>query len=566
MMRVRLLLLLLLLPAGGAWAEYSKVPSIDGRPLFLPGEVLVRFKENTADLDKARVLGSKTQSWAWEEKTSIYHVKLADGEDVQKRVELLKNDPAVELVQPNYCYYALACTPPSVYYYSSPYDWPLTLIQAPQAWNLLGGNCPPGTGVTVAVLDTGVWTNHPDLSMINYSKSVTNCLSAGSTNINDQYGHGTFVAGILAGQWNATGMAGLAPGITLMPIKVLDQCGNGSSAEIAAGTLFAVENGAKVLNFSLGGAGSDPLEQEAVAQALSSGCVVVAASGNQSNLPESLASLNYPAAYPGVIAVGASDENDQVSPFSNGGTGLDLVAPGGTYTGLPAPTSSNFTLFASQLIFSTILNPLPAPCAPQTESDFIPNQNAPAADYFGVGAGTSAAAPYVTATAALLFSLYPNMTNNQVVNAIINNTDSLNGNSGWDANSGYGRLNVYKALLNAQNGTGQITNYVKTFNSPNPFYPDSNPPTNITLVLNGPQAVELTIRDSGGETVLQKNYSAGALNANPANPQYKSFYISWDGRNASGQTVATGVYFYTVTSGGVTGHNKIVVVRGNGSP
>ena len=78
--------------------------------------------------------------------------------------------------------------------------------------------------------------------------------------------------------------------------------------------------------------------------------------------------------------------------------------------------------------------------------------------------------------------------------------------------------------------------------------------------------MELTIRDSGGEVVLQKNYTAGALNANPANPQYKSFYISWDGRNASGQTVATGVYFYTVTSGGVTGHNKIAVVRGNGSP
>ncbi len=192
-MRFRLLLLSLLL-AGGAWSQNTKVPSVDGRPLFIPGEVLVRLKENTADLDKARVLVSKTQSWAWEEKTRIYHVKLADGEDVLKRVELLKNDPAVELVQPNFCYYALACTPPSVYYYSSPYDWPLTIIQAPQAWNLLGGNCPPGTGVTVAVLDTGVRTGHPDLSMINYSKSVTNCLSAGSTNINDQYGHGTFVA------------------------------------------------------------------------------------------------------------------------------------------------------------------------------------------------------------------------------------------------------------------------------------------------------------------------------------------------------------------------------------
>ena len=328
----------------------------------------------------------------------------------------------------------------------------------------------------MAVLDTGVWTGHPDLSMINYSKSVTNCLSAGSTNINDQYGHGTFVA--RDPRWpmerDRDGRSGPR---------------NHPHADQGAGPMWKRQLGRDrggdpfcggkrcqgIEFFPRGGRVRPPGTGSRCAGPLGR-IVVVAASGNQSNLPESLASLNYPAAYPGVIAVGASDENDQVSPFSNGGTGLDLVAPGGTFTGLPAPTSSNFTLFASQLIFSTILDPLPAPCAPQTESDFIPNQNAPAAFYFGVGAGTSAAAPYVTATAALLFSLYPNMTNNQVVNAIINNTDSLNGNSGWDANSGYGRLNVYKALLNAQNGTGQITNYLKTFNSPNPFYPDANPP------------------------------------------------------------------------------------------
>src|SRR5208337_2870951 len=153
--------------------------------------------------------------------------------------------------------------------------------------------------------------------------------------------------------------------------------------------------------------------------------------------------------------------------------------------------------------------------------------------------------PYVTATAALIFSMYPNLTNTQVANAIINNTDSLNNNTGWDAQSGYGRLNVYKALLNAQNTVGQITSYLKTFNSPNPFYPDMNPPTNITLVLTLPQAVDLTIRDSGGELVLHKTYQAGQLNENPSNPQFKSYYVSWDGRNSSGQLVKTGIYFYS---------------------
>lgn len=351
-------------------------------------------------------------------------------------------------------------------------------------------------------------------------------------------------------------MAGLSPNIVLMPIRVLDSCGNGTSVEIAAGTLFAVNNHARVLNFSLGGPGSDTLEQEAIQQALSAGCVVVAASGNESNLPQSLAPLNYPAAYPGVISVGATDANDKVAFYSNGGTGLDLVAPGGGAVG-----GSQVSILAAVDIFSTLLCPLPTPCAGAKGSDFTEDSSAPGP--YGVASGTSAAAPYVTATAALISSMYPNLTNTQIANAIINNTDSLNNNTGWDAQSGYGRLNVYKALLNAQNPVGQVTTYLKTFNSPNPYYPDVNPPTNITLVLTSPQTVELIIRDSGGELVLHKTYQAGQLNENPSNPQFKSFYVPWDGRNSSEQLVKTGIYFYTVMTGGMTGRNKIAVVRGS---
>jgi hypothetical protein len=219
------------------------------------------------------------------------------------------------------------------------------------------------------------------------------------------------------------------------------------------------------------------------------------------------------------------------------------------------------SFLAAYDIFSTLLCPLPTPCAGVTGLDFIEDSSAPGP--YGVASGTSAAAPYVTATAALIFSMYPNLTNIQVVDAIVNNTDSLNNNTGWDAQSGYGRLNVYKALLNAQSSAGQITPYVKTFNSPNPFYPDINPTTNITLVMTSPQAVDLTIRDSGGGIVLHKTFQAGQLNENPANPQFKSFYVPWDGRNSSGQLVTTGVYFYSVVAGGVTGRNKIAVVRGN---
>jgi len=558
------ILLALTLGVGSACAQTMEVPTLEGKPLFVPGEVLVRFKGNAGPTDQARVLGAKAKSSTYEPAIRVYRMPLGTGEDVQTRVEQLKNDPAVDLSQPNYYYYSSACAPTDTYY-NAPYNWPLLKIQAPQAWGLFA-SCPPaptGLAVTVAILDTGFYYNHPDLLGVPLGP-VTDCVSGGTV-ANDQFGHGTYVAGIIAAQWNAstgftcptnsstTGMAGLVPGIVLMPIRVLDACGNGTSVQIAAGTLFAVNHGARVLNFSLGGAGTDSLEGDAIQQALSAGCVVVAASGNQSHLPQNLAPLNYPAAYPDVIAVGATDASDNVAFYSNGGTGLDLVAPGG------AAVSGTVAYAAAFDIFSTLLCPLPAPCAGAQRSDFIEDSNTP----FGVASGTSAAAPYVTATAALIFSMYPNLTNTQVVQAIINNTDSLNNNSGWDSQSGYGRLNVYKALLNAQTHTGQITPYLKTFNSPNPFYPDTDPPTNITLVLSSPQAVDLTVRDSGGELVYHKSFQAGDLNNNPSNPQFKSYYVSWDGRNSSGQTVKTGVYFYAVTSGGVTGHNKIAVVRGS---
>ena len=134
-----------------------------------------------------------------------------------------------------------------------------------------------------------------------------------------------------------------------------------------------------------------------------------------------------------------------------------------------------------------------------------------------MASGTSAATPFVSATAALLLVLNPNLTNTQVAQQIINNTDSLNGNAGWDKYTGYGRLNVYKTLSNAI-GSSQLTNYVKTFNSPNPFYVDVDGYTNITLVSTQPEPADLTIYDTAGELVLHKAYDASQLNNNPSNP------------------------------------------------
>jgi subtilisin family serine protease len=295
------------------------------------------------------------------------------------------------------------------------------------------------------------------------------------------------------------------------------------------------------------------MEKDALDYALAHDCVIVASSGNESS-SNGVAQVDFPAAYPPVIAVGASDPNDQRVFYSNGGAELDLLAPGGTGTAF----SGNALTDSASKIFSSFLCPLSAAAVSEGGFEVLASDT-----NFGVAAGTSASAPFVTGAAALIRSVYPSLTHVQVEQAILNNADSLNGNQGWDAKTGYGRLNVYKALLNAGSGTGQLSSYLKTFNSPNPFYTDSDVSTNITLALDQAMPVDLSIYDSAGELVLRKSYGAADLNQNPSRPQFKSFYVPWDGKNGNGQAVTTGIYFYFVTVGGRTGHNKIAVIRGS---
>ena len=557
-----------------SWAE---VPTLRGKELFVPGEVLVWLKDTATFNARAKVLGSYAQATALH-RPDLFKLKLSQGQSVEQTVAQLKLDAAVVWVQPNYRYYAFGtCSPVDAYYASttiltSPTPtvvspaiqaWPYIKIHAPEAWDLIGGaGCPatqPGNaGITVAVLDTGISRNHPDLPVSMQAVGYNFTSDNTPTNTDDNFGHGTYVAGIIAAQWNyniketcfsgqfTTGMAGMAK-VTLLPVKVLDSKGSGSSDSIAAGTNFAVAHGAKILNFSLGAMAIDQIEMDALDEALAANCVIVASAGNDSNMGY-LAPLAYPAAYPRVISVGATDNNDNIAFYSNGGQSLDLVAPGGS-----GVTTINIITTASQNILSALLQ---CPVTANAE-DFLADPND---DNFGYGAGTSASAPFVSGAAALILTLYPNLTNDQVAQRLINNADAINGATSWALASGYGRLNVYQALLNT--GGGQIIPFVKTFNSPNPFYVDVEKTTNITLVLTQPQPVELTIVDTGGEVVYHRNYASAELNNNPSNPQFKSYYVAWDGKNGQGQVVKTGVYFYTVNAGGKTGRNKIAAIRG----
>ncbi|MDC0832620.1 DUF5942 domain-containing protein [Geitlerinema sp. CS-897] len=196
-------------------------------------------------------------------------------------------------------------------------QWNLQAINIEGAW--LDSD---GANVTVAVIDTGI-TQVPDLE--------TTELLPGYDFVNDREradddnGHGTHVAGTIAQSTNNNfGVAGIAHGAKLMPLKVLSSQGGGTVSDIAEAIKFAADNGADVINLSLGGSGESQLMQEAIDYAYNKGVVIVAAAGNANQN-----SAGYPARYPRVVGVSAVDASGDKAPYSNFGAGVDLSAPGG---------------------------------------------------------------------------------------------------------------------------------------------------------------------------------------------------------------------------------------------
>jgi serine protease len=209
-------------------------------------------------------------------------------------------------------------------------------IRAPEAWaNLIADGRPGGTGVTVAVLDTGVayanrgrFRRSPDFGRFQFVKGYD--FVGRDPYPNDRNGHGTFVAGVIAEETNNRyGLTGVAYGAKIMPVRVLDTEGEGEASTIALGVRFAVDHGAQVINLSLefspGVTASDiPELIEALRYAHRRGVLVVAAAGNEGH-----AAIAYPARGPDVMSVGATTERGCLAQYSNDGSGLTLVAPGG---------------------------------------------------------------------------------------------------------------------------------------------------------------------------------------------------------------------------------------------
>jgi serine protease len=269
-------------------------------------------------------------------------------------------------------------------------------VEAPGAWaNLIADHAPGGRGVTVAVLDTGVaYTNRrhfrrsPDFYRYQFVKGHD--FVAHNAYPFDRNGHGTFVAGTIAEATNnGRGLTGLAYGVRVMPVRVLNSEGNGDAATIAQGVRFAVNHGARVINLSLefpGGitAADIPELIGALRYANRRGVVVVAAAGNEAH-----AAAAYPARAPNVIAVGATTEHGCLASYSNFGTGVTLVAPGGgPDASLPGDPNCHPELPAGRDVFQV------------TFTGTSPRR-------FGIPGGyegTSMATPHVAAAAALVIA------------------------------------------------------------------------------------------------------------------------------------------------------------------
>jgi len=332
-------------------------------------------------------------------------VEFFDEEEAEKQIEELKEDPAVSYIEPDYERYLMSDSSEPLY----AQQWALERLEAPGAWEMAGTL---ERDVVVAVIDSGVTVSHPDL--------LNRIVPGGISIINGQYGdqvtgvynHGTLVSGIIAAETgNGAGIAGAAGplGVKILPINIFGGNAKANTSDLIMAIDYAISRNVDVINLSLGGVNSSAAENEAVQRALAAGIVVVAACGNlQTGItdpdPGTEQPLLYPASYEGVISVGSIDANNTRSSFSYYNSKVSVVAPG-------------------RDILSTDMN-----------GGYTAGHN-----------GTSFAAPFVSAIAAIYKGEHPESTPGQIRKRMEDTAIDL-GIPGRDNLYGYGRVNFTDIL------------------------------------------------------------------------------------------------------------------------
>jgi thermitase len=325
-----------------------------------------------------------------------YHLMGVSNKSLMQRVlGAARTVKGVKSADVNAAMYALGAPDDEFY----PIQYGLNQKAVPETWKATKGD----PNLIVAVVDTGIDYTHPDLQdrvVLGQDFTFRPGLIFNRKDKDgpmDDNAHGTHCAGIIgATANNGIGIAGVAPDVKLMAVKVLGASGGGSQYDVMKGVAYAVTNGAKVVSMSLGGTATTSVERQFSEAAVQSGALIVAAAGNSAD------GLGFPAAYPGILSVGATDSGGNLAKFSNHDETMGVTAPGvGILSTIPGNTYAKFS-------------------------------------------GTSMAAPFVSGVAALVWSAHPDWTAEQV-KAQIENTATDKGAPGVDSLYGHGEVNVQAA-------------------------------------------------------------------------------------------------------------------------
>jgi thermitase len=393
-------------------------------PVYRENEVLVKFKPTLSEQTiKATIASYQCKNIKRIPRINVYKLQIQNNLSVEETLYALRINPDVEYAEPNYIAHA-AVTPDDPlfdlqYALDNPGSAPpgspqedTADIKATSAWEETKGD----EDIVIAIVDTGVDMAHPDLDDKIYSSGYDFINS--DSDATDDEGHGTHVAGIAAAEThNNQGIAGVAWNCKILPVKVLDNLGIGPYSALIDGIIWAADNGADVINLSLGSPLPSLSLENALKYAYDLNVVIAAAAGNDGG------AVYYPAAYDAYcLAVAATNDSDERVDLSNSaglwesnfGPEIDVAAPGAE-------------------IVSTV------------PTWYFGVGSFP----YGIGDGTSQATPHVAGLAALIKSIKPHLTADQIMDVIRYSADDVNfvNNLGRDDYIGYGRINMDKALV-----------------------------------------------------------------------------------------------------------------------
>ncbi|WP_338751748.1 S8 family serine peptidase [Bacillus sp. FJAT-52991] len=430
------------------------------------GELIIQFNRLLTEAEREVIY----QKYGLTEESTLQdglfaNVTIEDHHQLKAVAEALMQEKEIASAEPNY--HMTTEYKPNDHYYNR--QWFHSKINAPYSWNRTRGD----SQLTVAVIDGGIDMSHPEFKgrLVKPYNAVTNSTTFAPDD------HGTHVAGIIGAAMDGAGTAGVAPGVKIMPINVFDG-EYAESYDISKAIIYAADQGADVLNLSLGSYSYSSVVEYAVNYAYKKGAVVVAAAGN-----DSTSTPMYPASHSSVISVSATNAKDKIADFSNYGRYINVSAPG-------------------EGILSTVTD-----------------------NAYAYMDGTSMAAPVVSGEAALILSKNPFLTPNQVVKIIYSSTRDL-GKKGWDSYYGMGRIDTYQALKMTPEPMGNISL------SSTQIKAGKN--VRAGLSVRGNVRGTVSIEDANGKTV-------NTLIRNQL-PQKGGFVVYWNGKLQDGSYAKPGEY------------------------